>query len=775
MNIVRSSLPDGCCLLTFDRPESSANIFDQATLDELEAHLASLEAELNVRGVILASAKPKIFVAGADLNAFSRDAKESELGNMVDLGHRVFTRLNRLKIPSVAAIHGACLGGGLELALACDWRVASNDNVTKLGLPETQLGILPAWGGSTRLPKLIGLPAALGLILTGKQIVGAQALKSGVIDELTYPEYLLDVARRLVARGKRPASSTGWHTAAPFSWLVAAKARRDVRKKTRGHYPAPLKAIDVCTAASSGSIEEGLMREKEAFLELVNTSECRNLLRVFLLQERAKKLTITPTTQQRSCAGQPGESTTAAARASSSAATPGPRKIRRVAVIGAGTMGAGIAQWISARGIPVRLKDVSPEALARGLQAIEKIYADAVKRRVFTPPEATAGLDRVMPLHTNVPLHDVDLVIEAALEKLDVKQEVFRDLEQRVSAQTVLATNTSALSIDAIASVLSQPERVVGMHFFNPVHRMQLVEIVRGGRTSPAALDTALQFTKRIGKLPVIVRDSPGFLVNRILLPYMVEAVWLFTEGTPAATIDRIMLDFGMPMGPMRLTDEVGLDVAQHVAKDLEHRLRSAVPINDTLEQMIGRGWLGRKSGRGFYLHNGKKEQAVPAAEIGFLQTKQPRPSDDATRRDRLVLIMINEAARVLAEGVVAAPEDVDFGMIMGTGWAPFRGGPLRYADSLGATEVVRRLEILARDIAPHFNPCDYLREMAEQGRSFYPRTETGRSEFSSSARAVQAPIPAVTPLPVAAENRGDHARATPTNSDHPSAAPEAV
>lgn len=712
MNIFRSSTPDGTCLLTFDRPGSSANVFDAATLTELEQHLADIEKDASVRGLVLTSGKPKIFIAGADLNAFAQNADERVLNDMVNHGHRIFTRLGRLKVPTVAAIHGTCLGGGLEVALACDWRIASTDRTTKLGLPETQLGILPAWGGSTRLPRLIGLPRALGLILTGKQLVAAQAQKLGVVDDVAHPEHLLDAARRLLARGKRPASKRPWANRAPFAFFVAAKARRDVLAKTRGHYPAPLKAIEVCTDAARKTFEEGLAAEKQAFLELVRTPECRNLLNLFFLQERAKKLG--------SSGGAVASQNPVSASSSTSRSVSSGTKIRKVAVIGAGTMGAGVAQWISARGLPVRLKDVSPAALARGLNAIEKIYSDAVQRRVFTRAEATAGLDRILPLHADVPLHDVDLVIEAALENLDVKQRVFLDLESRIRPDTILATNTSAISIDAIASVLARPERVVGLHFFNPVHRMQLVEIVRGPRTSLAAVEAALQFTKSLGKLPVLVKDSPGFLVNRILLPYMVEAVWLFTAGVPAATIDRVMLKFGMPMGPLRLTDEVGLDVAQHVAKDLERRLPRSVPINDTLEKMIAKGWLGKKSGRGFYQHEGKAERPVPESELAFLQAEKPALIPDATIQDRLVLIMINEAARVLAEGVIELPEDVDFGMIMGTGWAPFRGGPLRYADSLGAPEVVRRLEVLAREVAPHFSPCQRLKEMAWENRRFY-------------------------------------------------------
>jgi 3-hydroxyacyl-CoA dehydrogenase/enoyl-CoA hydratase/3-hydroxybutyryl-CoA epimerase len=697
MNITRTTSADGICLLTFDRPDSSANIFDPATLGELDAHVAALENETGLSGVILMSAKPKIFIAGADLHALAQNSDEAALAGIIDQGHRVFTRLGQFGIPSVAAIHGVCLGGGLEVALACDWRVASTDKATKLGLPETQLGILPAWGGSSRLPKLIGLPQALGLILPGKQIVGAQALKLGLVDNLAHVEYLFDVARKLVARGKRPAPARSLLSRAPFSLFVAKRARRDVLAKTRGCYPAPLVAIDVCTHAVGESLAEGLAREKAAFLQLVHTPECRNLMNVFFLQERAKKLA-------------PPDAEFAVRIVS---------PVKQTAVIGAGTMGAGIAQWISARGYPVRLKDVSPDALARGLHHIEKLYTDAVKHRVFTRTEATAGLDRIVPVHTDVKLNSVDLVIEAAVEKLDLKQQVFRDLEAHVGHGTVLATNTSALSVDDIASVLTWPERVIGMHFFNPVHRMQLVEIVRGPRTSPEAIATALQFAKAIGKLPVITKDSPGFIVNRILLPYLVEAVNLFTEGMPIEAVDKLMLDFGMPMGPLRLCDEVGLDIAQHLAKDLERRLPLPVPVNDTLEKMIANGWFGKKSGRGFYRHDAKNE--TPNPETKSLQMVAAPPVPAATAQlDRMVLIMINEAARVLDERVVEAPEDIDFAMIMGTGWAPFRGGPLRYADALGLKQVVTRLEAMAHDVAPYFSPCERLRAMASEGKTFY-------------------------------------------------------
>lgn len=686
MNITRHIDENHVCTLTFDRAGSTANIFDRATLEELDAHLADLEKIAVLRGVILTSAKDKIFIAGADLHEFVRTPDPATLAAIVDLGHRVFTRLQNLHTPTVAAIHGACLGGGCELALACDWRVATTAKPTKIGLPETQLGILPAWGGSVRLPRLIGLLSALGIILPGRQLAAIPAKKTGLIDELSHPEYLLATARTLLARGKRPSPPFRVAHLPPARQLIAAKARRDVLAKTRGHYPAPLKALEVCTAALALPLYDALALEKAAFLELIRTPECRNLLSVFFLQERAKKLP------------------------SPANATASP--VRRVAVVGAGIMGAGIAQWTSARGLPVTLSDIAPDALARGLHSIRATYREALARHVFTPAEANAGLDRITPVHTRVPLTSTDLVIEAAVEKIDAKRAIFRDLEARVRPDTILATNTSALSIDALTQNLARPERVLGIHFFNPVHRMALVELVRGPRTSDATLATALQFVKSLGKLPVIVNDAPGFLVNRILIPGLVEAVHLVAAGHSPAAIDRALLDFGMPMGPLRLADEVGLDVALHVATDLSSRLPHLSAPDPLLARLVAEKHLGKKSGRGFYDHHSGKP-----ADLGIAPTTPLSASD---YQNRIILVQLNEAARCLDERIVAAPEDVDFAMILGTGWAPFRGGPLRYADSLGITDVVARLAILARDIAPRFTPCDHLRAMTHDNRTFY-------------------------------------------------------
>ena len=487
-----------------------------------------------------------------------------------------------------------------------------------------------------------------------------------------------------------------------------------------------MRAIDAATNGLALSESPALRLERDAFVELAKTDAARSLMGIFFLQERAKKTKL------------PGVDAK-------------PTPVKTAAVIGAGLMGAGIAQWSAARGLRVLLKDIHASALAKGIQSIGKLFRDAAKRRVFTQSDAQAGFDRVVPVTGDIPLRGVDLVIEAAVEKLDLKQKIFASLERQVAPETVLATNTSALSIDSIADGLTHPGRVVGIHFFNPVHRMQLVEIVRGARTDDATMNTALGYVKGIGKLPVIVKDSPGFLVNRILLPYMAEALRLyFEEGYDAARIDRIMLDFGMPMGPLRLMDEVGVDVGNHVARDLTARLPGSMPpdsgAGQSVATMISNGWLGRKAGKGIYVYAADKkgdDNALPPIHADAAALRTPGmargSADDATLRDRLVLVMVNEAARVLAEGVVAAPEDVDFGMIMGTGWAPFRGGPLRYADGRGLADVVHRLEELTASTGRHFQPAALLREHAANGTGFYASRETVPVK-TSAAKAVESP-----------------------------------
>ncbi len=697
--IQRQIRDDNVCVLTFDRPNSPANIFDRKTLEELEGHISAIaQPGLGVKGLVLISAKPSIFVAGADLKAIGQMSSE-ELRTFIELGQNVFSRIAALPYPTVAAIHGACVGGGFEVALACDWRVASPDRATKIGLPETKLGILPAWGGSTRLPRLIGLPAALDLILGGKTMAAKSALRKGLIDATATHEYLLDAALDLLKKGKRPGV---WKNSALVSraagFVVGSKARAQVEKKTRGNYPAIKKALEVVlTAAAAREEAVGLKAERDAVSELAGTEAARNLIRLFFLQERAKKLNAADVQEDGN-------------------------RIKSAAVIGAGVMGSGITQWLSARGMRVIMRDVSPDRVAAGMGNIAKLYAAAQKKHLLSDLEARHGLDRVSPAATEVPLHRTDIVIEAAVEKMEIKKTIFQRLDEQVREDAILATNTSALSITELAQATKHPGRVVGIHFFNPVHQMQLVEVVIGRDTTPEVAQRAVRFVQKIGKLPVLVKDSPGFLVNRILLPYMVEAGELFWQGADACVIDEVMLDFGMPMGPLRLIDEVGVDIAEDVSRTLAAAFPDRMKVPVLLEKMMEAKLLGRKTGSGFYVYgkNGNADDPDPNREAAVLRPQGNRKFTKEELQRRMVLLMVNEAARCLEEGIVESADDVDFGMVMGTGFAPFRGGPLQYADTVGVKKIAEELAALAAKVGPHFAPCGLLTQKANSNQRFH-------------------------------------------------------
>jgi 3-hydroxyacyl-CoA dehydrogenase/enoyl-CoA hydratase/3-hydroxybutyryl-CoA epimerase len=690
---------DGICLLTFDRPGSSANIFDLRTLDELAQELEFIERQTELKGVIFISAKRSVFIAGADLNAMLKVASRDDARVLIERGQAVMNRIAALPIPTVAAVHGAAVGGGYELCLACDYRIASPDHATKIGLPETKIGLLPGWGGSTRLPRLIGLPKALDIILAGKTPSAKHALKLGMIDEIAPAESLVSAATRKIQQGK-PDRSNHWLTNNPlFATLVSPRVRKQVLQKTRGHYPAMLKALEVVTRGISQSVETSLALERDGIIELMQTDVCRNLINVFFLQERARKKSF-PT--------------------AASAAEPKP--VARTAVIGAGVMGAGIAQWISARKLPVILRDINTEQVAKGMASIAKLYRDGVKHHTFTAHEARAGMERVHPAPAEVPLRHADIVIEAAVENLELKKKIFQRLDELVSPDAVLATNTSALPISEMAASTRHPARVVGLHFFNPVHKMQLVEVIAARQTAPETLQRALKFAQQIGKLPVVVKDSPGFLVNRILMPYLIEAGNLFEAGAKIEDLDEVMLDFGMPMGPLRLLDEVGLDVSLHVAATLAAHFGDRMKVPDCLRKMTGAGLLGRKSGNGFYLHEKAKEAKPNPQTSAYLQNQKASLISREELQERMVFLMVNEAARCLEEQIVTDPADVDFAMIMGTGFAPFRGGPLRYTDTVGAARLVGAMNHLVASGTAHFAPCKLLEKMANKDEKFYPK-----------------------------------------------------
>ena len=679
--IRREINPDGVCILTFDRPDSGANIFDAGALQDLSGQLDFIEKEAGLKGVIVTSAKKSIFIAGADLQTLLRQAQTGEMRAFIAEGQQVFNRLAALKIPTVAAIHGACAGGGYEITLACGYRVASDAPATRIGLPETTLGLVPAWGGATRLPHLIGIEKAAEVILKGKLYTAQEALKLGLVDEVVPQEELLKAATQALQKQGPP---EGRASARPAS----DSASKPI-EAPRSQNPAPARAADIINQSLTSSIDESLARELDAIVELGETESTRNLIRNFFLADRYRK----------GPSKVPNE------------------KIAHAAVIGAGVMGSGIAQWLSARGVSVILRDVSGEVLERGLANIEKTYGEAVKRGLMSDEKAKEGRSRIVASANPGPMRDVQIVVEAASEKMEVKKTIFRDLDTKIDDTDILATNTSALSISDLAAETKHPERVIGLHFFNPVSRMKLIEVVIGKQTSDDTKNRALGFARQIGKVPVVVADSPGFLVNRVLFPYLLDAAELFEQGNDAETIDRALVEWGMPMGPLRLIDEIGVDITVDIAATLEKSLgaRGATPA--ILKKMLEAKMLGRKSGSGFYKYEGKAQTPNDAVQTWRQPAGEPKAPEDLALR--LIYLMVNEAARCLEEKVVASPEDADYGMILGTGFAPLRGGPLRFADHFGLDKMVA-----AGDRhGGKFQPCALLRQHAQNHTKFYEDT----------------------------------------------------
>jgi 3-hydroxyacyl-CoA dehydrogenase/enoyl-CoA hydratase/3-hydroxybutyryl-CoA epimerase len=702
---------DGICLLIFDRPDSGANIFDAAALRDLSAQLDFIEKETALKGVIVSSAKKSIFIAGADLQTLLRHAETGEMRAFIAEGQRIFNRLAALKIPTVAAIHGACAGGGYEITLACDHRVASDAPATRIGLPETTLGLVPAWGGATRLPRLIGPEKAAEVILKGKLYPASEALKLGLVDEVVPQDQLIEAARQKLDLGKQ-VPPEGRASARPGSEATASKPIEAPRSQN----PAPARAAEIINRSLASSIDDSLARELDAIVELGETESTRNLIRNFFLADKYKK----------GSSKGPGE------------------KVVHAAVIGAGVMGSGIAQWLSSRGIAVILRDVSVELLERGLARIEKTYGEAVKRGLMSEEKAKEGRSHIVASSNPGPLREVQIVIEAASEKVEIKRAIFHDMDAKIDDTDILATNTSALSIGDLAAQTKHPGRVIGLHFFNPVSRMKLIEVVVGKQTTEETKERCLAFARQIGKVPVVVRDSPGFLVNRVLFPYLLEAAELFEQGVEAKKIDDALVEWGMPMGPLRLIDEIGLDITVDIAVTLEKAFARRAATPSILNRMREANMLGRKTGSGFYKYEGKEQLPNEAIEkfrhpersesevegsrggtgTSSTSTSSPDPRDPSTplrfgRDDvalRLVYLMVNEAVRCLEEKVVAAPEDADYGMILGTGFAPLRGGPLRFADHFGAAELVR----IGKQLGGKFEPCDLLRQHAEKGTKFY-------------------------------------------------------
>lgn len=699
--------------LTFDMPDEKVNMLNTAAMTELESVLDGL-TDGKLSALVIRSGKKSGFIAGADIKELARITDAADAAAKSKAGHTIFGKLAALPMPTVAVIHGPCLGGGLELALACTFRLVTDHEKTSLGLPEVNLGILPGWGGTIRLPKVVGLAPALKMILAGKPVDARRALRMGLADAVAAPAFVDDQTMRFVERvtgaaGRREVLRRRRTRQRLLMRLLAATppgralmyrgARRQIEKRTRGHYPAPLEALAAVRASYRRRRAEAETIEQETFAKLACTPISRNLVRLFQAGLRLKK------------AGRPEKKL---------------EPVRHCGVAGAGIMGGGIAWALSNAGVQVRLKDINWEALARGMAAAAGMYRGKVKRRRMTRGAMNLAMHRISPTVDWTGFGRVDAVIEAVAEDLEIKRTVLAEIERCVSPETIICTNTSSLSLSDLASGLEHPERFVGMHFFNPVNLMPLVEVVPGPQTSDETVVRAAELVRRIGKTPMVVGDCAGFLVNRILLPYLVESAWMFEEGTDARRIDRVLEQFGMPMGPLALVDEVGLDVGYKVAKVLEDAYGPRMHVPRALGDVAATNlWLGRKTGAGFYKYrNGRKRPNRRVLRLARAARKQDgvtaRDLTDEDILDRAILIMVNEAARCLEEGIVDDPESLDMAMVMGTGFAPFRGGLLRYADERGVAEIRTRLEELAGTYGDRFTAAPLIEQIAGNGGHFH-------------------------------------------------------
>ncbi|HEX8431381.1 MAG TPA: 3-hydroxyacyl-CoA dehydrogenase NAD-binding domain-containing protein [Longimicrobium sp.] len=697
---------DGIAIIRLDQPGKPVNVISAALLEAMDDILRRLEEEEGgARAAVILSAKRGNWIAGADIEQFKdfRSPADGEAASRA--GQTLLNRLERLSIPVVAAIDGAALGGGMEVALACTYRIASDSAKTKIGLPEVNLGIIPGAGGTQRLPRLIGLRAALDLMLTGKQLEGRRARSAGIVDEVVPSAILETVARRVadeLARGtKEPRGaarrrSPQWVENLPgMRQLIFSKARQGVMSKTKGLYPAPLRLLDVVEKGLDRDLDAGLELEARAFGELAVTPEARSLVHLFFV-----------TTAAKNDAG-------VGAKA---------RGVERIAVVGAGFMGAGIAAVSAESGIAVRLKDVKPEAAAKGLRTARDTLIKRARRRKARGFEITRVTDRVEATTEYRGFGGVDVVVEAVFEDLDLKHRVIREIEEHAGPDSVLGTNTSTIPIARLAEASARPQNVIGLHFFSPVDKMPLLEIITHEGTADWVTATAHAYGKQIGKTPIIVNDAPGFYANRILTPYMAEAALLLEEGVRMEEIDAAMTAWGYAVGPITLYDEVGLDVAQKAGKIMSAAFSDRMTPSNVVDRMVADGRLGRKNGKGFYTYDEEGKKGGPD-ESAYALFGNPAATTLARAeiQDRLALTMVNEALRTLEEGVLRTPRDGDVGAVLGIGFAPFRGGPFWFVDQTGAARVLERLRALEAKHGKRFAPARLLEERAASGELFFP------------------------------------------------------
>ena len=714
---------NGVANIVFDLPGEKVNKLSGVVLRELEKAINFIDGNKGIRILLISSAKKDIFIAGADITEIKSIDGYADAKEKVSLGQEIITKIARLKTPTVAVINGACLGGGLELALACQYRVGVINPKTVLGLPEVNLGIIPGFGGTQRLPQLVGLEQSLKMILSGKPVDGVKAHKIGLVDDIVREEFLEEKMGHFVTEiiknqnkncylKKRSESAKKRYIIENIffkKYLIYYFVKKNLLEKTKGFYPAPLSALEVIKRTYGLTYEKrGFKVELDAFCHLAIGSISKNLIDIYFINESLKKDD-----------GVKGGDKIVGNRFF----------IRNVSLIGAGVMGGGIAWLFANKDINIRIKDISQEAISLGYKQIRKIFSQLKRIRKYTQSQIDMKMSKVSSGLGYEGFGRCDLVVEAAVENIDIKKSIFKELESKVRPETIIASNTSSLSITKMAEGLNNPERFVGLHFFNPVNRMPLVEVIKGEKTSDETVIKTVKIAKKLGKTPIVVKDVAGFCVNRILLPLMNEAAYLLQDGGDIETIDHVIESFGMPMGPFVLADVVGIDIGYKVASSLQESYGSRMQVAKLLEEIYAShpDLLGKKSGIGFYNYVLGNKKPIVNPEIKKIMDDLRKSHDiplyyanEEKIIDRCILTMVNEAAKCIEEGVVANPQYLDMAMVMGAGFPAFRGGILKYADSRGIHEVTERLKRLEDKVGERFTVSQLLKDMDKAGERFY-------------------------------------------------------